>query len=132
MREWGYPAARPEARGDGQPLVAPRYEQIETSVELTSTNVDVLLIQFSGRPDAVDLMARTNAVMFTLQDEMGVELGELLVPAGVSYAPQVSANRVLIRSATTDVHGLAQAVGKWTAHRVERPAMAAGKAAVGP
>ena len=132
MDRWGYPAARPGARGDGQPAIAPRYERIETSVEGTSTDADLLLIQFSGRPDAVDLVARTNAVLFTLQDEMGVQLGTLVVPSAVSYVPTVSCNRVLIRSATAGAAGLAQAVGKWTSHRVERPAMAVDKAAVGP
>jgi len=132
MCRWGYPAARPEARGDGQPLVAPRYERAETSIEATSTDPDALLIQFSGRPDAIDLTVRTNAVMFTLQDDMGVQLAALVVQPGTTYQSALSANRVLIRSATAGAAGLAQAIGKWTTHRVERPAGAETRAAEGP
>jgi len=130
--DWGYPVARPEARGDGTPRVAPRYESVQSSAEATSTDAAALLFQFAGRPDALEFSARTNAVLFTLQDEMGVELGVVLVPAGVRHASAISANRVLISSATAGAHGLAQALGKWARHRVEQSAQSEQKAAVGP
>jgi hypothetical protein len=112
-----YPAARPERQETSAPRVAPRYEILESSPPLTCTNADALVIQFSGLPDGIDLSAHTWPAIFTFQDGMGVELGEVTVGPGVPYSSQVSARRVLARNAIAGSPAVAAAVGKWTRER---------------
>jgi hypothetical protein len=129
---WGYPVARPHARGDGAPAIAPRYEQIQSSAETAATDTDALVIQFAGRPDAIDFSARLFPAVFTLQDDMGEELGEVMVGINMVYSPQISANRVLVRNAIAGSNSSVLVVGKWASHRVELPATAATLAVSGP
>jgi hypothetical protein len=129
---WGYPIPRPEARGDGAPATAPRYEQIQSSPETAATDTDAVVITFAGRPDAIDFSARLFPAVFTLQDDMGEEIGEVLVPINAVYSPQISANRVLVRNAIAGSNSSVLVVGKWATHRVERPATAATLAVSGP
>ena len=113
----GYPAARPDRQDTSAPRAAPRYEVIESSPPLTCTNADALVIQFSGLPDGIDFSAHTFPAVFTLQDEMGVELGEVTVGPGVPYSSLLSARRVLARNAIAGSPAVASAVGKWTRRR---------------
>lgn len=128
----GYPAARPEARGDGTPRIAKRYEAIESSAEITCADTDTAVHIFSGRPDAIDLAAHTFSAVFTFQDEMGRELGEMLVPAGAVYLSHISCNRVLARNAVAGSVAVVQVLGKWTTARIETDPDPEQKAALGP
>jgi hypothetical protein len=128
----GYPAARPEARGEGTPRVAPRYESIESSPERTAADTDALLFVFSGRPDAIDFSARLFPAIFTLQDELQRELGEVLVPVSAVYSPQISCNRVLVRNAVAGSNASVMVVGKWARARMETAPDPQQLAAIGP
>ena len=109
----GYPEARerPSGQAAGSPDRYARYESKEATLADSDTPVELGV--FSGRPDAVDLIASGGAVRFTLTDEFLSEESSIVVNSGSSAETRISRRVVRAVRVTAATTPFAQAVAKW-------------------
>lgn len=119
MKDFGFPEPRADARIHQAEPIKAGYDFVQASTLVTSANADGEVIRFAGQPDSIDLSASSFPAIFTLQDEMGVELVELHVPVGTPYTTRARAVRVLVRNAINNSNAIVSAAGNW--HRSPQP-----------
>jgi hypothetical protein len=121
MNPHGYPEPRDVRYSSDYPSRAPKYEVVESAPPLVCANAAAQVIRFSGSPDSIDLSAVLFPVIFTLQNDMGVTLGEVTVGPGIPYTSNLGAMLVLARNAIAGSNATASAIGKWTRERQGSP-----------
>jgi hypothetical protein len=109
----GYPEQRERVAGP-TPQVAEKFERYET---ITFTLAAVATVQeagqFSGRPDAIDLLASAAGVDVFLTDELGREESAIRLPANDWFHSEISKRRVRVQDPTGTGLQVVRAVGKW-------------------
>lgn len=97
-------------------ILSERYERYESNEgETTLADTDATIIDFSGKPDAIILAARTNGALFTLTDRLNRETSEIVVAAGQQLTVRLAKQRVIGRNLVAGNNAAVNVVGMWAA-----------------
>jgi hypothetical protein len=107
-----FPPARRRAPGVSA-RSAEKYERQHSSGQVTAADTDAELVRFSGQPDTILLTCHENGAVFTLQDRLGRDPTEVLVPADNSIETHFAAEVVLVRNHAAGSNAHVCAIGKW-------------------
>lgn len=117
LGRYGPPVAIPAARErapEAPPLVGAKFERYEEITAAAGTGGAFTEIgTFSGRPDAIDLVATGGDALVRLTDELGREESSLRLIANVPRETWLSKRRVSASNVSDAAQATVRATGKW-------------------